>query len=534
MVTSDTLWLLLSVFAPAAGALFIALNAATRPSRAEFWSFAAAGLTLLGTIQLFADFQAGRDLSLTLVTFAPGLDLSFRADALGLTFALLASVLWLFTTLFSTGYVRDNALKHRPRYYACFAASVGAAVGVALSANLLTFLLFYEALTLATYPLVLHKETPEAARAARRYLAFALTGGVLLTLATVWVYALTGSVTFTPGGFLQGSAAPGVLGALFLCAIIGTGIKAAVMPFHSWLPAAMVAPSPVSALLHAVAVVKAGVFGCMRILGFVFGPESLAGLTWPSVLLAFCIATILIGSVIALRQQNLKRRLAYSTIVHLSYIVFGAALLTHRGFSGAMLHMVSHGLAKITLFLCAGAIYATYHHTEIGQLKGLGRKMPWTCAAFTIASLSLMGVPGLAGFVSKLFLARGALDAGETVYALVLVGASLLTAAYLLPIIRAFYFEKAPARPDAEDSKDAEAEDAPRDARLALRIPLIATAALVILFGTVPAIINAQYGLAHIASTDIFGEQAAPRDEAIFSTDGHSVPDLDAIPGVTP
>lgn len=523
--TLDTLWLLLSVFAPAAGALIIALQSYARPVRAEIWSFIAAGATLLGTVMLFAGLNAGRDATLTLVTFAPGLDLTLRADALGLTFALLASGLWLITTLFSTGYVRANKLAHRPRYYACFAASVGAATGVALAENLLTFLLFYEALTLATYPLVLHKETPDAARAARRYLAFALSGGVLLTLATVWVYVLTGTLSFTAGGFLQGAAAPGVLGALFVCAIIGTGIKAAVMPFHSWLPAAMVAPSPVSALLHAVAVVKAGVFGCMRILGYVFGPASLAGLPWPSVLLAFCIATILIGSLIALRQQNLKRRLAYSTIVHLSYIVFGAALLTHRGFSGAILHMVNHGLAKITLFLCAGAIYATYHHTEIGQLKGLGRKMPWTCAAFTIASLSLMGVPGFSGFVSKLFLARGALDAGETLYALVLVGASLLTAAYLFPVIRAFYFEKAADQEDAA---------APADARMSLRIPLIATAALVILFGTVPPILNAQYGLAHEAAVAVFGESAAPQDKAIFSTDGHSAPDLDTAPGVLP
>lgn len=520
MTPSDTgtLWLLLSVFAPFIGALVIALLSRTRPHHAEFWSFVAAGVTLLATVQLFTGARAAQDLPLTLVTFAPGLDLSFRADALGLTFALLASGLWVLTTLFSTGYVRDNALKHRPRYYACFAASVGAATGVALAGNLLTFLLFYEVLTLATYPLVLHKETPEAARAARRYLAFALTGGVLLTLATVWVYTLTGTLTFTPGGFLQGAAAPGVLGALFVCAIVGTGIKAAVMPFHSWLPAAMVAPSPVSALLHAVAVVKAGVFGCMRILGFVFGPESLAGLPWPRVLLAVCIATILIGSLIALRQQNLKRRLAYSTIVHLSYIVFGAALLTPRGFSGAILHMVNHGLAKITLFLCAGAIYATYRHTEIGQLKGLGRKMPWTCAAFTLASLSLMGVPGLSGFVSKLYLARGALDAGETLYAFVLVGASLLTAAYLFPIIRAFYFEKAADHPDEANAGDA------GEARLALRIPLITTAVLVVLFGTVPAFLNAQYGLAHTASAEVFGE---PAPQTTLSPP-------DGLPGVLP
>lgn len=507
MVYDDTFLMLLAVGAPFAGALLIALHAWSRPARAEFWSFVAAGVTLLATTGLFAGVKAGQEASLTVLTFAPGLDLTLRVDALGLTFALLASVLWVLATLYSTGYVRDNTLKHRSRYYACFAASIGAALGVAFAGNLLTFLLFYEALTLATYPLVLHKETPEAARAARRYLVFALSGGMLLTIATVWIHALTGTLAFVPGGFMQGSGATSVLGIVFLCAIIGTGVKAAIMPFHSWLPAAMVAPSPVSALLHAVAVVKAGVFGCMRVLGYVFGPESLAYVPWSKILLAFCIATIVIGSLIALRQQNLKKRLAYSTIVHLSYIVFGAALLTPNGFNGALLHMVNHGLAKITLFFCAGAIYATYHYTEVGQLKGLAKRMPWTCAAFTIGSLSLVGVPGFSGFISKLFLARGAVDAQETVYAFVLIGASLFTAAYLLPIIRAFYFG-VPA-PHAGHDHD---EPARGEARLALRLPLVATALLVIAFGAVPALVNAQYELAQTAVSRIFGTASANAD----------------------
>lgn len=508
MPRDDAFLMLLAIGAPLAGALLISLRARARPTRAEFWSFAAAGLTLLATAGLFAGVKAGREASLTLLSFAPGLDLTLRVDGFGLTFALLASALWILTTLFSTGYVRDNTLKHRSRYYACFAASIGTALGVAFSGNLLTFLLFYEALTLATYPLVLHKETPEAARAARRYLVFALSGGVLLTIAAVWIHALTGTLAFVPGGFMQGAAGPAVLGIVFLCAIIGTGIKAAIMPFHSWLPAAMVAPSPVSALLHAVAVVKAGVFGCMRVLGFVFGPESLAHVPWSRILLAFCVATIVIGSLVALRQQNLKRRLAYSTIVHLSYIVFGAALLTPDGFTGALLHMVNHGLAKITLFLCAGAIYATHHYTEVGQLKGLARRMPWTCAAFTIGSLSLVGVPGLSGFIGKLFLARGAVDAQETVYAFVLIGASLFTAAYLLPVIRAFYFEDPPPRQTAPEASG-EGEAAPGEARRALRIPLIATALLVVAFGAVPPLVNAQYGLARTAVARIFGTAPA-------------------------
>jgi multicomponent Na+:H+ antiporter subunit D len=501
--THDALWMLLAVLSPLAGAVAIGL----RPRRAEFWSFVAAALTLLGAAMLLPGVRAGGEAAITVLQFAPGLGLTLRADALGLTFALLAAVLWVISTLFSTGYVRDNDLKNRPRYYACFAASIGAATGVALAGNVLTFLLFYEALTLATYPLVLHKETPEAVRAARKYLVFALSGGVLLTVAAAWTWALTGTLEFSAGGFVQGAAGPGVLGILFLCYIIGTGIKAAIMPFHSWLPSAMVAPSPVSALLHAVAVVKAGVFGCMRVLGFVFGPESLAGVPWARILLAFCAATIVIGSLRALRQQNLKRRLAYSTIVHLSYIVFGAALLTPNGFAGSMLHMVNHGLAKITLFFCAGAIYATAHYTEIGQLKGLAKRMPWTCAAFTIGSLSLIGVPGFSGFVGKLLLARGAMDVGDVLYAFVLIGASLFTAAYLFPILRAFYFEEPDSSRHADPTADAASlpHGEAGEARLALRIPLVTTAVLVVLFGIVPAVINTQYGLAAMVTTRVFG-----------------------------
>lgn len=490
-------WMLLAVLAPFAGALAAAVDR----RRAEWWSFASAGVTLLAALMLFPAVRAGATPALTLVTLAPGLSLGLRADALGMTFVLLAAVLWVLVTLYSTGYVRDNVLKHRARYYACFAASIGTAAGVALSADLLTFLLFYEALTLATYPLVLHKETPEAVRAARMYLTYALSGGALLTVAVVWIWQLTGTLAFTPGGFLQGAAGPAALGMLFAFAIIGTGIKAAVMPFHAWLPAAMVAPSPVSALLHAVAVVKAGVFGCMRVLHYVFGAESLSGLAGPSVLAVLCAVTIVAGSLVALRQQNLKRRLAYSTIVHLSYIVLGAALLAPWGLTGAILHMVNHGLAKITLFLCAGAIYATAHYTEIGQLKGLAKRMPWTCAAFTLASLALVGIPGLSGFISKLALARGTVEAGQTAYAFVLLGASLLTAAYLFPIIRAFYFEQPKAARDGHEATFGEA-------RLRLRIPLLATALLVAAFGCVPFLVNGQFALAAQAVAAVFG--AAP------------------------
>jgi multicomponent Na+:H+ antiporter subunit D len=488
-------WAVIAVFTPFVAAVAIGLT----PRLSEFWSFLASLATVVGVAMLLSGTLAGEAVEVTLVQVVPGLALRLRVDALGLTFALLASGLWVLSTLYSTGYVRANNLKHRPRYFACFAASIGAAIGVALAGNVLTFLLFYEALTLATYPLVLHKETPEAVSAARRYLVYALSGGVLLTIATVWTWAIAGTLEFVPGGFMHSVAGSSALGPLFLLYMVGAGVKAAIMPLHAWLPAAMVAPSPVSALLHAVAVVKAGVFACIRVLNFVFGPHSLSQTNWTNVVLAVCAATIVIGSLLALRQDNLKRRLAYSTIVHLSYVVFGAALLTPYGLTGAIFHMANHGLAKITLFFCAGAIYATAHLERVSELRGLARRMPWTFAAFTIASLALVGIPGLSGFISKMQLARGTLDAQHYLYAGVLLGASLLTAAYLLPIVRIAYLEEPEELPDGQHHEPV------KEARLAMVIPLMGTAALVVIFGLWPLAINVQHGLAALATQRVFG-----------------------------
>ncbi len=467
------------------------------PARwAEAWSYAAALATATFAVLLLGPVRGGAAPELDVLPIVPGLSLLFRVDALGLTFGLLASGLWIVTTLYSSGYVRGDRLKNRPRYFAAFAASIGAAMGIAFAGNLLTFFLFYEALTVATYPLVVHKETPEAFAAGRRYLLYVLGGGLPLLVAIAWTWTATGTLDFRPGGFLHGQASPQALSGLFALFMLGVGVKSAVMPLHTWLPAAMVAPTPVSALLHAVAVVKAGVFGAMRVIAYVFGPESLEGLEAPHVLAALCLATIAIGSLIALRQDNLKRRLAYSTIVHLSYIVLGAALTTPLGLVGSMMHMVNHGLAKITLFFCAGAIYATTHKENVSELRGLGRRMPWTFGAFTVASLGLMGLPGLCGFVGKLFLARGAIEAGNVFALVVMLGASLLTAGYLLPIVRIAFFPC----PDAPGGEPLRREAAP-----AMLIPLVAAAVLVILFGLAPAIIDVQYGLAADVAGRVFG-----------------------------
>ncbi len=480
-----------AVAAPFVAALLILVT----PKRlAEVWGYGAAGLAVVATVLVLPTVRAGGTVDLQIMRLVPGLDLQLSVDALGITFGLLAAGLWVVAAVYSSGYVRASHLKHRPRFFAAFAASIGAALGVAFAGNLLTFFVFYELLTLATYPLVVHKQSPAAFAAGRRYLVFSLGGGLALLTAVAWTWNLTGTLTFVPGGFVQGAASPTVLAVLFVLFVTGVAVKAAVMPFHAWLPAAMVAPTPVSALLHAVAVVKAGVFGVMRVLGFVFGPESLQGFPGAPVLAAMAMITIVVGSLIALRQDNLKRRLAYSTIVHLSYIVLGAALVAPLGMLGSVLHMVNHGLAKITLFFCAGAIYAATGKENISDFAGLGRRMPWTFGAFTVASLALVGIPGLSGFVGKLFLARGAVDSGDLVAAAVILGASLLTAAYLLPIVRIAFFPGGDAAPAVR-----------QEAPMAMVVPLVITAVLVVVFGVVPAVIDVQFALAADVADRVFG-----------------------------
>jgi multicomponent Na+:H+ antiporter subunit D len=482
--------------APFLAALLILLG----PRRLdEVWGHAAALTSAVATALLLPHVLAGHVVELLLLRLTPQLDLMLRIDSLGITFGLLASGLWIVTGVYSGGYARADKLKHRPRYFASFAASIGAALGVAFAGNLLTFFIFYELLTLSTYPLVVHKESEKAFAAGRRYLLFALGGGLALLTAIVWTWQLAGTLDFTAGGFLQGQ--PTVpLAVLFALFVTGVAVKSAVMPLHAWLPAAMVAPTPVSALLHAVAVVKAGVFGMMRVLGFVFGPAALAGFDGAAILAGLAGATIVIGSLIAMRADNLKRRLAYSTVVHLSYIVLGAALVSPYGMVGSVMHMVNHGLAKITLFFCAGAIYATTHRENVSELVGLGRQMPWTFGAFTIGSLALVGLPGLSGFIGKYFLARGAIQAGDMLSAGIMLGASLLTASYLLPIVRIAFFPGPIAQ--ADDTADlVQRREADRD----MLVPLLITAVLVVIFGVVPMVIGVQYELAADVAARVFG-----------------------------
>ncbi len=406
------------------------------------------GLFALVAGVILPEVQSGGRPRLDLVEVLPGLDLAFEVEPLGMLFALVASGLWIVTTFYSIGYMRGHHEVNQTRFYICFAVAISSAVGVAFAANVFTLFVFYEAITLSTFPLVTHSGTDEARRAGRVYLGILMgTSIAFLLLALVWTWLAAGTTDFEPGGILAGRVEGTQLVILLALYAFGTG-KAALMPFHRWLPAAMVAPTPVSALLHAVAVVKAGVFTILKVVVYVFGIDLLAAtdaarwLTWVA---AF---TIISASVVAIGKDNLKARLAYSTISQLSYIVLGAALATSAGVLGGGMHIVMHAFGKITLFFCAGAILVGAHKTEVSQLDGLGRRMPFTFGAFLLGSISVIGLPPMGGAWSKWFLILGAADAEQWIMMAVLMASSLLSIVYLMPVVVRGFFRPAPADDD--------------------------------------------------------------------------------------
>jgi multicomponent Na+:H+ antiporter subunit D len=438
---------LLAVLVPAVGALLVARTGERRANLREFWSVAAGVLQFVFVASMIPDVVAGRAPQIVVSRLLPGIELAFRVDAFGLLFGLGASILWIATSFYSIGYMRALEERSQTRYFACFALAMSATIGVAFSANLFTLFLFYEALTLATYPLVAHKETPEARAGGRTYVIYLLGAAKLfLVAAIILTYNVAGTLDFRQGGILpvqELAGRPTFLLVVFALFLFGFA-KNAVMPLHSWLPAAMVAPTPVSALLHAVAVVKTGVFATLRVFLFIFGPEAMRAIGADALALGVASVTILGGSLLALGQDNLKARLAFSTVSQLSYIVLGAALLTPSGITGGVAHVTNHAVSKITLFLCAGSIYVSTHKTEVSQMSGLARQMPWTMAAFAVASLSMVGIPPASGFVSKWYLALGSVERGNAWLLGVLLVSSLLNAAYLAPIVYRAYFENAP------------------------------------------------------------------------------------------
>jgi multicomponent Na+:H+ antiporter subunit D len=374
----------------------------------------------------------------------PGFDLTLVGDPLALLFVTLSAVLWLVTTIYAIGYLEGSP--NRSRFFAFFSLCVTATAGIALAGDLFTFIIFYEGLTWATYPLVVHRGTAASLRAGRTYLAYTVAGGTVLLIGAVWLYTLTGSVTFRDGGFVAAAATGRTAEAtlIFGLLVAGLGVKSALIPLHGWLPVAMIAPAPVSALLHAVAVVKAGAFGIVRVLYSVYGIEYATLIGAAPVLAALAGATVLYGSVRALAQDDLKKRLAYSTVSQVAYITLGVATLGPIATLGGLVHLMHQGLMKITLFFCAGNLAETHGLRRVSELDGVGRKMPFTMAAFTIGALGMIGLPPVAGFISKLYLGIGGVQAGRPWVVAVLIGSTVLNAAYFLPILRRAWFAAEP------------------------------------------------------------------------------------------
>jgi multicomponent Na+:H+ antiporter subunit D len=413
-----------------------------------------------------------------------------EVEPLGLLFALVASSLWIITSVYSIGYMRGHHEKHQTRFYMFFAVAIASALGVAFAGNLFTLFFFYEALTLCTFPLVTHHQTVAAKRAGRVYLGILLTTSIgFQLLAIVWTYFLTGTLDFQEGGILAGrGVSGGVATALLALYVFGVG-KAAVMPFHRWLPAAMVAPTPVSALLHAVAVVKAGVFSILKISVYIFGWEFITETGASQVLVWVAAATIILASLVAFTRDNLKARLAYSTISQLSYIVLGALLANEWGIIGGGMHIAMHAFGKITLFFGAGAIMVASHKTEISQMHGLGRRMPVTFAAFFVGSLSIIGLPPAGGAWSKWFLGLGTLEAGNLGLLAVLMVSSLLSLWYLLEVpVKAFFLP-----PPDEEAGDG-IHEAPLPSLVALVTTAVATVALFLFPETIHSLMTLVVG----------------------------------------
>ncbi len=412
------------------------------PNMREFFTFLAGCVKLGLVLTMLPAVLAGNTIEFTLWRILPNLAIAFRVDAFGMLFALVASSLWIVTSVYSVGYMRSLKEHSQTRFFAFFSVALSATIGVAFSANLFTLYLFYEMLSLSTYPLVTHHQDKEARTGGRTYLTYLMGTSIGFILpALIFCYIRTGGdMDFSNAGFLAGHLS-GTEALIVLLLLVFGFAKSGLMPFHSWLPGAMVAPTPVSALLHAVAVVKVGVFCVVRVITGVFGVDFLQDLGYGTVIAGIAAFTVIVSSLIALTQDNLKRRLAFSTIGQLAYIILGAALLTPRGISGSMMHIGMHAFGKITLFFCAGAIFVATGKKYVSELAGIGKRMPITMGAFFIGSLSIIGLPPTGGFISKWYLVTGTLQADQMVLLVVFLISTILNAAYFLPIVYSAFFK---------------------------------------------------------------------------------------------
>jgi len=472
--------LLLAILAPLLGAGLVMVYG-KRPNVRETCSFAAAATLFLVTASMVPAVYEGKRLHFTLFQLLPGLSISLRADAMSMIFAVAASFLWVVTVFYSAGYMRGLEEHAQTRFNTCFALALFGAMGCAFSDNLLTLYLFYEIVSVCTYPLVAHHQDEESYESGKKYLTYlTATAKGLVLPAMVFIYVLTGTLDFATNirtGILPPDVNRWVVTALYACCILGFA-KNGIMPFHNWLPSAMVAPTPVSALLHAVAVVKVGVFSTVRVMLCVFGVDRMHALNLGLPTAYFVSITIVVASIVALSKDNLKARLAYSTVSQLSYIILGVALLQPAGIEGGLIHIANHAFSKITLFFCAGAIYVATHKKNISEMSGLGRAMPFTFGAFALASLSMIGAPPVAGFVTKWYLLTGAMDAQSIGIVCVLLVSTLLNAAYFAPVVYQAFFGKV----SAEDAKHKFSEAHP-----SMVIPLGITAIISVVIGLYPA-----------------------------------------------
>ncbi len=430
-----------------------------------------------------------------------GLTLTLRVDSLGYLFSFVSSSMWVLVNIYTIGYMDHE--RNKRRFFGFFALSLFAAFGIAYAENLFTFFLFYEALSLFTYPLVMHAGTKDAMKAGSKYLIYTMGGGALLLVAIIITYFVTGDISLSQPGIFSISDGSGLLKVLFFMYIVGTGVKAGIMPLHHWLPSAMVAPTPVSTLLHAVAVVKAGAFGVLRVIYNVFGVDLLSELGLGVVLAYIGGFTILTASIIAIRQDNLKKRLAYSTISQLSYIIMGAAMLSPLAAVGAMAHIANHAFTKGTLFMCAGIIAEETGKKNISELSGVARRLPLTMTAFLIASLGMIGLPPLAGFVTKWYLGTGAGQAGEPIFMWVLVGSSILNAIYFLPISYKAFFEK----PSELETKALAKPRNKLETVPTMLIPIMSTTVVCFILGIFATAPGLPMSVAEIATTFLFGQK---------------------------
>lgn len=472
--------LITAIMVPLVGSVAVMFSGEKRPNLRESCSVVSAVIMFSIIASMVPDVLAGRTLHYVLFKILPGVSVTLRADAFSMIFALAASFLWILAAFYSMGYMRGLHEHAQTRFNACFALALFGAMGVAFSDNLFTLYLFYEIVSVCTYPLVAHHQDQEGYDGARKYIVYlTTTAKAFLLPALALIYVLTGTLDFASNistGIFPPDVNSTLVTILYIFCILGFA-KNGVMPFHHWLPGAMVAPTPVSALLHAVAVVKVGVFSTTRVMLYVFGVNTMDALNLGIPTAYFVSFTILMASVIALSKTNLKARLAYSTVSQLSYIILGVAMLTPASINGGLIHIANHAFSKITLFFCAGAIYVATHKKDISEMSGLGRTMPFTFAAFGIASLSMIGAPPVAGFVTKWYLLVGSMQAHQIGLLLVLLTSTLLNVGYFAPVTYNAFFGKPPAGEPYAGIKEAP---------LSMVIPIMIAAGISVYIGMFP------------------------------------------------